>query len=474
MKRGPLLSSLFLSLIVSAAQAQAPKAPQPIYTDKDLALAKQAMAAAQSSDLAWDVLASLTTEVGPRSAGSPNDARAVAWAKAKLETLGFDKVWIEPVKVDAWARISGEASIVSPYPQPMAVAALGNSISTPAKGLSAEVAYYENFDALKNDTSERAKGRIVFIDTVFPHSRDGRGYGQGVAGRFRGAVEAGKRGAVAVLIRSVGSDHDRLPHTGAMRYDEKIAPPIPAAAVSNPDADLVVREVKSGQPVRIALNLQNKFTKDQPSANVLAEIRGTDKPEQIVAIGGHLDSWDLGTGAIDDGAGVAITVGALKAVRDLGVRPKRTIRVVLFANEENGLDGGNAYAEVHGKERHQLLGESDLGAGKIYRFATSADPSSLPWLRAMADVVAPLGVEFGEGGESGADVGPIIRQHGYPSVSLAQDATLYFDYHHTANDTLDKVEPAALKQNVSVWAAVIWLAAQADADFVAAPRKQRE
>ncbi len=470
--RRHLLSALVFSTVsfVSTAHAQTSQAK---YSEADVKLAKQAMAAAQNSDLAWDIVASLTTEVGPRPAGSANDAKAVAWGKAKLESLGFDRVWTEAVKVDAWIRVSGQAEIVAPYPQKLAVAALGNSISTPAKGITAEIAYYENYEQLKNDTSDRAKGRIVFIDGVFPRSRDGKGYGQGVMARFRGAVEAGKHGAVAILIRSVGSDRDRLAHTGAMRYDEKIAKPIPAAAVSTSDAAMIARQVKSGKPVKVALNLQNQFKKGMTSANVLAEIRGSEKPEQVVVIGGHLDSWDLGTGAIDDGAGVAITVAALKAVKDLGVRPKRTIRVVMFANEENGLDGGNGYAEVHGKEKHQLAGESDLGSGAVYRFSAGADEAAQPWLRAIGEVIAPLGIEYvAETEHGGSDIGPLVNKYRHPLAALSQDATEYFDYHHTANDTLDKIDPKTLKQNVSAWAAVVWLAAQADADFGPAPKKQ--
>jgi hypothetical protein len=445
----------------------------PLYAEHDIAHAKKAIAIAQSSDIAYDLVASLTTEVGPRPAGSPNDAKAVAWAKARLTALGFDRVWTEPVKVDAWIRGAARADIVAPFPQHLAVAALGNSVSTPPEGINAEVAYYENFEALKNDSSDRAKGRIVFIDNNFKKSKDGRGYGQSVGGRFAGAMEASKRGAVAVMIRSVGTDRDRLPHTGAMRYDDKI-PAIPAAAVSVPDAEMIARQVKSGKPVRISLSMKNNVVKAMDSANVLAEIRGSEKPDQIVAIGGHLDSWDLGTGAIDDGAGVAIMAAAAKIIKDMGVRPKRTIRVIFFANEENGLDGGRGYAAAHGKEKHQLVGESDLGSGSVFRMNTLVDDATLPWMREIAAVLAPLGVEAGEnkGGDVGADVGALVRDHGHAGVALAQDASEYFDYHHTANDTLDKIDPVQLRQNVAAWVATIWLAAQADADFGGAPRKK--
>ena len=274
---------------------------------------------------------------------------------------------------------------MAPYPHHRAVTALGNSISTPATGLQAEVAYYANMEALRKDTSDRARGRIVFIDGTFARTQDGGGYGPAVSARVNGAIEAGKRGALAVVIRSVGTDQDRLPHTGAMRYDTAVTPPIPAAAVSTPDADLIrriatttSRETGQVTPLRLFLNLQNVATRNLTTHNVYAEIRGQEKPDDIVAIGGHLDSWDLGTGAIDDGAGVAITVAAAKIIRDFGIRPKRTIRVILFGNEENGLDGARSYAQKYGQQRHQLASESDLGADRVYRLHTRVDDKTRP------------------------------------------------------------------------------------------------
>ena len=357
--------------------------------------------------------------------------------------------------------------------------ALGNSISTPATGIQADVAYYANIDALRKDTSDRARGRIVFIDGTFARTQDGGGYGPAVSARVNGAIEAGKRGALAVVIRSIGTDQDRLPHTGAMRYDAAIAPPIPAAAVSTPDADLIRRiattpDRSTGQvaPLRLSLNLQNVATRNLTTHNVYAEIRGQAKPDDIVAIGGHLDSWDLGTGAIDDGAGVAITIAAAKIILDFGIRPKRTIRVILFGNEENGLDGARSYAKKYGQQRHQLASESDLGADRVYRLHTRVDEKTRPWLKAIADVIAPLGITFGDNNATGGpDFGPLTNQQDHPVATLAQDATRYFDIHHTANDTLDKINPTQLNQNVAAWVAMVWLAAQADHDFKPAPRK---
>jgi Zn-dependent M28 family amino/carboxypeptidase len=463
----PATRLLAVSTLVACAFAQG----ATLFSEKDIAIARQAIATAQASNLAFDVTASLTTEVGPRPAGSENDARAVAWGKAKLIELGFENVRTEPVKINAWNRGSAHADIIAPYPQHLAVTALGNSVSTPSVGLKAEIAYYESFDQLKADTSDRAKDRIVFIDSKFVRSREGRGYGQNVPARISGANEASKRGALAVMIRSIGTDRDRLPHTGTMIYDDKVKP-IPAAAVSIPDAELMVRQVASGMPVKVFLAMKNTTTKGKLSHNVIGEIRGSEKPDEIIAIGGHLDSWDLGTGAIDDGAGIGITVAAAKIIKDSGVRPKRTIRVIMFANEENGLDGARAYAAAHGTEKHQLVSESDLGSDSIYKMHTRVDEASMPWLKEIGALIAPLGIEFGDNeGAGGPDMGPMVRNHAAPAVTLAQDASLYFDYHHTANDTLDKIDPSKMKQNVAAWVALVWLAAQADVSFAQPPKK---
>ena len=474
-----VLTSFAGLAIAQPAPVQAPTPPIDLYSAQDLGLAQQGMATAIKSELAYELIASLTTEVGPRPAGSEADPKAVAWAEARLRALGFDRVWTEPVQIDAWRRIAAHADLVTPYPHHLAVTALGNSISTPATGIQADVAYYANIDALRKDTSDRARGRIVFIDGTFARTQDGGGYGPAVSARVNGAIEAGKRGALAVVIRSIGTDQDRLPHTGAMRYDAAIAPPIPAAAVSTPDADLIRRiattpDRSTGQvaPLRLSLNLQNVATRNLTTHNVYAEIRGQAKPDDIVAIGGHLDSWDLGTGAIDDGAGVAITIAAAKIILDFGIRPKRTIRVILFGNEENGLDGARSYAKKYGQQRHQLASESDLGADRVYRLHTRVDEKTRPWLKAIADVIAPLGITFGDNNATGGpDFGPLTNQQDHPVATLAQDATRYFDIHHTANDTLDKINPTQLNQNVAAWVAMVWLAAQADHDFKPAPRK---
>jgi carboxypeptidase Q len=469
---------VWLSLAMSFSATAQTAGTKPSFSKRDLAAANDLIAAAQQSNLGYDLVASLTTEVGARPAGSEGDRKAVAWGVAKLKSLGFDRVWTDAVKVDAWRRVGAHADIVAPYHQHIVVAALGNSISTPPQGITADIAYYANFDALKSDTTERAKGKIVFIDGTFEKSRDGRHYSPAVGARINGAIEASKRGALAVMIRSVGTSHDRLAHTGTMRYDEKIAPPIPAAAVSTPDAELIRRIVTEqaakpdAVPMKMFLNMKNITTTGVESFNVIGEIRGADLADEVIAIGGHLDSWDLGTGALDDGAGVGITVAAAALIKEKKLKPRRTIRVILFANEENGFEGARSYADKYGKEKHQLVSESDFGAGLLYRFNTNADEPTRAWLNAIQQVVAPLGIEWGDNNASGGpDFGPMVRGLGHPAVTLAQDGTDYFDFHHTANDTLDKIDPAKMKQNVAGWIAMIWLASQADHRFKGAPKK---
>ncbi len=467
MKQRNVMVILFSAMFGFVTQAAS------LYSDSDLKLAKMAIETAQSSDLAWNFVESLTTEVGPRPAGSAGDAAAVAWAVAKLKIMGFDRVWTEPVRVTAWKRGPARAEVLIPYAQPLSITALGSSISTPTNGITAAIEYYADFAALLADKSDRAQGKIVFIDGKTRRTRDGSGYGQAVQGRNRGAIEAGRRGALALLVRSIGTDHHRLPHTGGLHYDQNVVP-IPAVAVSAPDADLLAKMLGRKQAVTLFLNTQNSSTPNVESFNVLAEISGTEKSEQIVAIGGHLDSWDLGTGAIDDGAGVAITMATLKILRDLSlsmkVKPKRTLRLVLFANEENGLDGAREYNRVHGAEKHQLVAESDLGSDLIYQFDTNVNDDALPWLRELGPLYTPLKIEIGNNqGEAGADLGLVAEQHGFGQAALRQDAMEYFDYHHSANDTLDKINPTHLQQNVAAWTALVWLACQAGVDFQASP-----
>jgi len=418
---------------------------------------------------AYELVESLTTEVGARMAGTPGDARGVAWAKEKFRALGFDRVTAQPVTYPVWRRGREHAEILAPFPQPLLLTLLGGSVGT-AGVLKAEVIEFATLQALIDAPAGAARGKIAYIANRMQRHQDGRGYGPAVAARSTGASEAAKQGARALLIRSIGTDSDRLPHTGTMRYEEGVAR-IPAAALSNPDADLLSSMLKRGKPVRIQLELGADMGGEYTSANVIGEIRGRERPDEVVIIGGHLDSWDLGTGAIDDGAGVAIAMTAGALIGSLPEAPKRTIRVIAYANEEQGLYGGKAYAAAHAHEvkQHLIAAESDFGAGRIYGFNSNAPAHARAALLQIAAVLEPLGIEYlpARGG-AGPDLGPMVEQ-GMVWAWLGQDGGDYFDWHHTANDTLDKIEPAALDQQVAAYAVFAYLAAEADGDFGSMP-----
>jgi carboxypeptidase Q len=416
---------------------------------------------------AFEIVTALTTEVGARLAGSPNDAKAVQWALAQSQALALANVRAEPVPLRVWQRGPAQARITAPHAHPLVMTALGNSVGTGSTGIEAEIAYYADFNALKADTSERALGRIVFIDQKTERSLDGRGYGQAVVARLAGAVEAARRGAVAVAIRSIGTDRDRIAHTGAMRYDAQVRQ-IPALAVSTPDADLIARLAARGA-VKMHVALQTQSDVAATSANVITEVPGSDLADEVVLLSAHLDSWDVGQGALDDGAGVAIVLAAAHHIAALNVKPRRTIRVALFANEENGFDGANAYAERYANQTHQFVSESDFGAGRIWRLRTRLRPEALPAVDELAAALAPLGIERpatgANEGSPGPDAGVLMRRHKWPAVELTQDGTNYFDVHHTDNDTLDKIDPAALPYNVAAWAVTAWWAANTPQRF---------
>ena len=415
------------------------------------------------SNLGYQIIESLTTEVGQRLAGTEAEARARDWGIAKFKELGFKNVRIEPFQVDRWERHSEHAEITSPFPQKLMITALGGSIATGSDGIVGQVVRFENLQALKDAPMKGLKGKIVFVDEYMTRTQDGSGYGVAVKKRSGAAVEAGKRGAVAALIRSVGTDHHRFPHTGQMTYDQNVVK-VPIAALSAPDADQLHRALGRGDvEVKLQIDVQS-YGKSQ-SGNVIAEIPGVT--DEIVIIGAHLDSWDLGTGAVDDGAGIGITVGAAKLILDMNKKPRRTIRVVMFGAEEVGLVGAIAYAKKHANEldRHVVGAESDFGAGQIWRFETRFADSKLHKAEAMHKVLSPLGIALGSNDASGGpDMGP-LRMLGMPVVTLKQNGWDYFDLHHTPNDTFDKISADDIAQNVAAYAAFVWMAANMQGDF---------
>lgn len=417
---------------------------------------------ALKSDLAYNILESITTEVGPRLAGSPADFRAQDWAVAKFKELGFDKVYKEPVKIPYWQRIHESAEIITPFPQALYITALGGSVSTPEGGLQAEVIEFETVKDLMAAPDDIAKGKIVFISGRMMRHRTGKGYGMANGKRGRGPDEAAKKGAIGLVIRSVGTDSHRNPHTGGTRYSGDVAK-IPAGALSGPDADQLERILSRGKPVKLKMDIKTKDMGEVTTYSVIGEITGREKPNEIVAIGGHLDSWDLGTGAIDDGAGVAITMATAAFIRDtLEQRPRRTIRVVLFAAEEIGLYGGKQYALNHknSMDNHIIGSESDFGAGKVWALSSKVSRNSVHVVDTMMALMAPLNVvRSNRPAGGGPDFGPMVRQ-GMPSIGLMQDGTKYFDLHHTPDDTFDKVSKEEMSQNMAAWSIFTYIAAE--------------
>jgi Zn-dependent M28 family amino/carboxypeptidase len=463
-----MVRSLSLVLALAAAvTAQAADQPTRI-PDAALKTAGELSARALEDDTAWNFVEGLTTEIGPRLAGGDNDAKAREWVAAKLKALGFDKVWTEPVTFPKWVRRSERADLTAPFPHALAILALGNSPATPSGGLTAEVVAFDSLDALRAAPDERVRGKIVYVGPRMHAYRDGRDYGDvGSPVRTKGPSLAAQKGAAAFLLRSAGTDSNRLPHTGVTNFEKDVTP-IPAAALSSPDADLLEHVLKRGQPATIRLALDCGMEGEYAGANVIGEIKGRTDPGHYFVMGGHLDSWDPGTGAIDDGAGVAIAAGAAHLIAQLPERPRRSIRVVAFADEEAGLFGGKAYAAAHAAEvtKAVLGSESDLGADRIWQITASVKPSARDAVGQIAAALKPLGIEYDAAapGRGGSDLSA-VHAVGMAAVSLHQDATRYFDWHHTANDTLDKIDPEQLRQNVAAYAVVAWLAAEAEGDF---------
>jgi hypothetical protein len=445
------------------------------WTEQQLAAASALRDRALSGTSAYEHVTSLVTEVGPRSAGSSGDAAAVRWALNKLGTLGFSNVRTQDVLVPHWVRGHAEVTLAGAVPQPLVAAALGGSVGTSEEGIEAPVLEVASLDALKALPAASVGGKIVFINQRMERARDGAGYRDTVKIRTDGPSEAGQLGAVAVLIRSVGTSDERHAHTGTTRYRVD-APRIPALALSNPDADQLARWLKPGKPVRLRVKSTSRDLPAAWSANVIGEIPGTDRANEIVLLGAHLDSWDLGQGAIDDGAGVAIVMEAARLIGRLERKPARTVRVVLFANEEFGLSGANEYARLIGDDaaRHVIAAEADLGSGAVWRVQSLVAPEAVTSIDTIREALKPLALEAGgNDAHGGSDLGP-LRALGVPLLDLSQDATNYFDVHHTVDDTLPRVDAKALNQVVAAYAVAAYLAASKSGDFGRLPPEKEQ
>jgi carboxypeptidase Q len=423
---------------------------------------------ALGDDTAYGIVEDLTTEIGPRLAGTEREAAARAWAVERLKAMGFANVRIEPFDMKTWVRGIETAEVTAPFTGSMHISALGNSASTGEKGLEADIVYFRTMADLDAAPAGSLTGKIAFVSHKMTRTQSGASYGQFGGVRRAGPGLAAQKGAAAIVIRSVGTDYHRNPHTGGTNFPEGVTP-IPAAALSIPDAEnlerMIARAAKTGKPVRMKLVLTPRQIGITQSGNVVAEVPGSDPDAGMILVGGHLDSWDLGTGAIDDGAGVAITAAAAKLVMDAGT-PKRTIRVVWFGAEEVGLFGGIAYAKKHGAANHALAMESDFGAGRIWQVEFKLPETAKDLQTRITNALAPMGIGKGAGmAGGGPDVGPTVAL-GVNAVDLQQDGTDYFDLHHTPDDTLDKIDPKMMQQNVAAWATVLGIVANDPADLL--------
>lgn len=431
-----------------------PLPPPTIKVDDYRATAARIIGAALTSEQAYARLAYLTDRIGNRLSGSKNLERAIEWALKEMKSDGLDNVHGEKVMVPHWVRGEESLELISPESRKLSMLGLGNSTSTPAEGITAEAIVVRSFDELEA-LDEQVRGKIVVFNAPFVS------YGETVKYRSSGASRAASYGAVAALVRSITPVSLQTPHTGAMTYDEKL-PKIPAAAITIEGAELLQRMNDRGEHPKLQLKMEAKFLPDAESANVVAEIRGSQNPEEVVLIGGHLDSWDVGQGAQDDGGGVIIAWEAVRLLKELGLRPRRTIRAVLYTNEENGARGGDAYRDAHRAEisKHILVIESDSGCYRPEGFglATAATPQARANFIEIAKLLAGIRANRIAATGGGTDVNPMMKE-GVAGASLNVDGTKYFEIHHSQADTLDKVNPQELALCVAAMAVMAYTVA---------------
>jgi carboxypeptidase Q len=477
MKRSTL-TPIFAVVLVSTCYAAdvtptpTPAATPTVFSAQTLADLKRLQQAALSSDYAYRQVAHLANNIGPRLSGSAQAAKAVEYVASELKSIGCE-VQLEKVMVPHWVRGEETAALVE-FPgqaanttQKIVLCALGGSVATPKEGITAEVVAVKNFDELNSLGQDKTAGKIVLFNYPFDkqiaaEGRGGEAYGEAVVYRSDGPSAAARHGAIACLIRSVGGADYRIPHTGLTKYDDA-APKIPAAAITAEDADLIVDLARQGA-VKMKLVLTPQTLPDVESANVIGDIKGSEHPEQVVIVSGHLDSWDLGTGAIDDGAGVAVSMEAAHLIQQLHLRPKRTIRVIAWMNEENGSAGSKQYAKDHEKEwpNHFGVMETDNGADHPIGLHIKAKPDAKKMLAPLAAVLQESGAGMLDLAEhAGADIEP-MEKAGVPAFAPIQDSRFYFNYHHSSADTLDKIVPKLLAENSAVVAVAAYALANMD------------
>ena len=455
-KRGVLA----MALVGLAAAAPAPTpSPAPGLRQAYEAPVSRIVGAALLSGRDYETLAHLTDVIGPRLSGSPGAEAAVRWTAEQFKSYGL-VARTEEVMVPHWERGEEWGRLTAPVSQHLVIAALGGSVGTPPEGLEAEVVEARGLEELAKLPPDAVKGRIVLFNAPMAAGPVDEAYGAAVSQRSRGASDASKLGAVGALVRSVGTLSARLPHTGQTRYADGVTP-VPAAAIAAEDADLIHRLLARGQPVRVRLRLGARTLPDARSANVVGELRGRERPDEVVVLAAHLDSWDLGTGALDDGAGVAMVMESLRLLKQLGLTPRRTVRGVLYMNEENGVRGGHGYAEAHASElsRHVAALEADSGGGPAEGLQGHVGPGGAEILQDLLSLLEPIGAgRFKAGGYGGVDIAP-MGPASVPLLGLDLDNSRYFDWHHSPGDTLDKVDRRALAQSTAAMAAIAYVLA---------------
>jgi carboxypeptidase Q len=448
----PRLVWLFIPCVCALVVAAVPLPAQSSWIDAYRDPARRLIDESMSSRFAWERLAEIGDTFGHRLSGSASLDAAIRWAAEQMKKDGLENVRLEPVKVPHWVRGRESLEITSPGRHTLVMLGLGNSIGTPAGGVEADLLVVRSFAEL-DAAAGRVNGRIVLFNVPFTN------YGETVQYRADGPSRAAALGAVAALVRSVGPPGLRTPHTGGLRYAEG-QPQIPAAAITTEDADRLQRMSDRGTAVRLRLQMEAKFLPDADSFNVVGEIRGRERPQEVVVVGGHFDSWDVGTGATDDGGGCVVTWEALRLMKKLGLRPRRTVRVVLWTNEENGLRGGLAYRDRHADDlaNHVLMLESDSGVFKPTGFGFSGSEAGRARVKEIASLLSGIGADRIEPNGGGADIGPSVQAGSIPAMSLEVEGN-YFLIHHTPADTVDKIDPADMSKASAAIAVMAYIVA---------------
>jgi carboxypeptidase Q len=461
MRRRARVAAALPFLMLAATTLNAQKAPGahsdppsggPAWLDAYRAPASRLIGEAVSSTFAWDRLATLTDTIGNRLSGTPALDRAIQWAVAEMTRDGLENVHAERVMVPKWVRGGESAEIVEPVRHQIVMLGLGDSVGTPPDGVQGDVLVVRSFEEL-DAKAMAARGKIVLFNVPFTS------YGETVRFRSMGPSRAARHGAVAMLVRAVGPSGLRTPHTGALSYTSD-APKIPAAAVSTEDADRLQRMTERGR-VAVRLKMEAHFEPDVPSANVVGEIRGRERPDEIVVVSGHLDSWDVGAGATDDGGGCVVTWEAVRLMKKLNLRPRRTVRVVLWTNEENGGRGGIGYRDQHRAElsKHVLMLESDGGVFRPQGFGFTGSDAARETVKTIATLLSGIAADQISPGGGGADIGPSMQEAHLPGMSLDVDGSKYFLIHHTPADTVDKIDPVEMAKCAAAVAVMAYVVA---------------